>query len=238
MFAFGGGGGIPSAGIARAAGVPRVYFFPFGAQFCAFGSTCTDVLHGYSVVKRLELTNASDEPISEFNEAVDAMVEDAYFDMEGEGFDRGRVSFSLEAMIISERVPAPVGVHWSAMRLKSREDLKDLVDLYRARAAACGEHDRVFVKELRLKASCRLPDPEFPVHVPDGEDPRQALRSRRAAYWDGQVRDTPVYDQSLLKCGNVVKGMAFVESPHTTVLVPPGWKYRTDKYLNGILEAE
>jgi len=64
--------------------------------------------------------------------------------------------------------------------------MEDLVDLYRARAAACGEHDRVFVRELRLKASCRLPDPEFPVYSPGGEDARPAIRARRAAYWEGQ----------------------------------------------------
>jgi N-methylhydantoinase A/oxoprolinase/acetone carboxylase beta subunit len=158
--------------------------------------------------------------------------------MEGEGFDRGRVSFSLQAVMVSEHVPTPTGVHWSAMRLKTKKDMEDLVDLYRARAAACGEHDRVSVKELRLKASCHLPDPEFPVYAPSGVDPQQAVRARRAAYWDGQFRDTPVYDQGMLKCGNVVKGMAFVESPHTTILVPPGWKYTTDRYLNGMMEAE
>jgi len=47
------------------------------------------VLHDYSVVKRLELTHGSDAAIGEFNEAVDAMVEDAYFDMEGEGLREG-----------------------------------------------------------------------------------------------------------------------------------------------------
>ena len=114
MFAFGGGGGIPSAGIAKAAGVARVYFFPFGAQFCAFGATCTDVLHDYSVVKTLKLTSGSEAIMDDFNKAVDAMVEDAYFDMEGEGFDRARVSFSLEGMMVSEHVPTPIGVRWSS----------------------------------------------------------------------------------------------------------------------------
>jgi len=52
------------------------------------------------------------------------------------------------------------------------------------------------------------------------------------------MHDAPVYDVGLLKCGNVVRGLAFVEGPHTTILVPPGWKYTTDKYLNAVMEAE
>ena len=95
-----------------------------------------------------------------------------------------------------------------------------------------------FVRELRLKASCRLPDPEFAVHSPDGEDPQHAIGAKRTAFWEGQLIDAPVYDHGLLKCGNVVRGLAFVESPHTTILVPQGWKYTTDKYLNGVMEAD
>ncbi len=238
LFAFGGGGGIPSASIAKAAGIPRAYFFPFGAQFCAFGSTCMDVLHDYAVAKSLELTRAGDLALPEFNNAVESMTEDAFFDMEGEGFERSKVVLGLEVMMASEHVPTLTGVRWGPILLKSREDVNDLVALYRARTAACGERDRVFVREIRLKASCHLPDPEFPVFQPKGEDPVRALRGSRQAYWDGAFRETKVYEQSKLESGNVVRGMAFIESASTTVLVPPGTRYTVDKYLNGLLEED
>ena len=238
MFAFGGSGGLSCPTIAKASGVGKTYFFPFGAQFCAFGSSTTDILHTYSAAKSLELTSGGDGATAEFNKAVRSMTDDAYFDMEGEGFDKAKVSLLLEAMISSEHAPSRIGVRWSPMYLKSKDDVKDLVDLYRARASACGEHDKVFVKELRLKASCHLPDPQFPVYAPAGEDPDKALKGTRRAYYNGQFQDARVYEQSLLQCGNVVRGLALVESVSTTVLVPPGSRYTVDRYLNGVMEEE
>jgi N-methylhydantoinase A/oxoprolinase/acetone carboxylase beta subunit len=238
MFAFGGSGGLSCPTIARASGIGKTYFFPFGAQFCAFGSSTTDILHGYSVAKSLELTGGGDSARKEFNKAVQSMTDDAYFDMEGEGLDKGRVSLVLEVMMSSENVPSRVAVKWAPMSLKNKDDVDNLADLYRARALACGEHDRVFVTELRLKASCHLPDPEFTTYEPAGADPRKALKGKRPAYWNGAFQDAMVYEQSRLVCGNVVRGLAFVESVSTTVLVPPGSRYTVDRYLNGVMEEE
>jgi N-methylhydantoinase A/acetophenone carboxylase len=238
MFAFGGSGGLSCPMIAKASGVAKTYFFPFGAQFCAFGSSTTDILHDYSVAKSLELTSGSDSTVSEFNKAVQTMTDDAYFDMEGEGFDKAKVSLSLEVMVSSEHEPARMGVKWPPMRLGNTDDLKNLVDLYRGRALACGEHDKVFVKELRLKASCHLPDPQFPMYAPAGEDPEKAYKGTRRTYYDGRFQDARVFEQSMLQCGNVVRGLALVESVSTTVLVPPGSRYTVDRYLNGVMEEE
>ncbi|HLB28485.1 MAG TPA: hydantoinase/oxoprolinase family protein, partial [Dehalococcoidales bacterium] len=90
MFAFGGAGGLSASGIVRAAGIPTIYVFPFGAAFCAFGSSCTDVLHNYSLVRSLAL-EPTDAVIKEFNGLVQEMADDAYFDMAGEGFQKEQV---------------------------------------------------------------------------------------------------------------------------------------------------
>ena len=238
MFAFGGAGGLACASIAKAAGLPKIYFFPFGAAFCAFGSSCTDVLHNYSVVKRLALEQSNSTAIQEFNRIVQEMTDDAYFDMEGEGFEKEKVSLMLEIVMVSERSPSRTAIRWSPLLLKSKKDAAALIDLYRAKAASGAADNQIFVKEFRLKASCHLPDPQFTSYPLAGEDPQAALKARRAAYWDGKFQDARVYEQSLLKCGNIVTGMAFIESASTTILVPPGSQYRVDQYLNGIMEEE
>jgi N-methylhydantoinase A/oxoprolinase/acetone carboxylase beta subunit len=141
-------------------------------------------------------------------------------------------------MMTSEGSPSPISVRWSPMFLKNKADVEDLLDLYRARAAACEKQHKVFVREFRLKASCHLADPEFAVHTSSGESPEKALKGRRTAYFNGGPSTTPIYDEGQLECGNVVKGPAFIESPHTTILIPPGCKYTVDKYLNGLMEEE
>jgi len=239
MFAFGGAGGLACGSIAKAAGVPKIYFFPFGAAFCAFGSSCTDVLHNYSVVKSLELvSNSSTATIQEFNKIVQEMADDAYFDMAGEGFEKGKVSLMLEIVMDSEHSPSRTAIRWSSVSLGGEKDVAALLDLHRAAARSGAAGDRIFIKEFRLKASCHLPDPQFPNYAPAGENPQAALKGKRQAYWDGKFQDAQVHEQSLLKCGNIVKGLAFIESPSTTILVPPGSRYQVDQYLNGIMEEE
>lgn len=238
MFAFGGGGGLLCPGIARTAGISKIHFFRFGAQFCAFGSSCTDILHNYSIVRNMELTGAGEPVLADFNTIVRQMQADAYFDMAGEGFGKDKVSLTLELMMSSDHLPVPFPVRWPVLLLRDKADVADLLDLYRARAAACEKDHKITVREFRLKASCHLADPEFPVYADTGENPGHALKGRRTAYFNSELQTALVYDEGRLACGNVIQGPAFIESPHTTIIVPPGSKYTVDKYLNGLMELE
>lgn len=238
LFAFGGAGGLACSGVARAAGVPKICLFQFGSQFCAFGSSCMDVLHNYSVAKNLILgSNTNDTTIQEFNKTVREMVDGAYFDLAGEGFGKENVSLMTEVVMTSKRSPSPTVIRWLPIFLENNKAVGALLDLYRAQVGAVKDNE-VLVQELRLKASSPLTHPEFSSHTPAGANPQEALKGKRAVYWDGKFRDTQIYEQSLLKCRNVVKGLAIIEGPGYTILVPPGSRYLTDQYLNGVIEEE
>jgi N-methylhydantoinase A len=226
------------ASIARAAGIKKVHFFRFGAQFCAFGSSCTDVLHEYSTACNIPLSGNERNIIKEFNEAVRQMTGDAYFDMEGEGFGKDKVKLSLEVALSSPDASAPATVRFPILLLDNREDIVSLRNLYRGQQKNCPDDAPLQIRELRLKASCHLVDPVFPSYPSAGTDPQQAYKGMRSAYFDSQLHEAPVYDESLLQSGNVVRGFAFIESTHTTVLVPPGARYTVDQYLNGLMEEE
>lgn len=237
MFAFGGAGGLACSGIARDSGIRGIYLFPFGAQFCAFGSSCTDVLHSYSKVVNLALiSDLEDSMIKEFNKTIKEMTADAYFDMEGEGFKKENISLTLEVIITSKDSSSPAVIRWAPLSIENKKDFMTLIDRYRSEAESGTTEDTPIVKELRLKASSYLADPQFPSHHQVGEDPLEALKGKRVVYWDGKYQDVSVYEQNMLKCGNIVQGLAIIESPSTTILVPPGSKYQVDEYLNGLLE--
>jgi len=238
MFAFGGAGGLTCSSVAKAAGLSRVYLFPFGAHFCAFGSSCADVVHTYSVATSLELESNSAGAIKAFNQAVLEMKDDAYFDMQGEGFEKDKISLMLEMVVTSHRSPHPTVIQWPPISLKGEADIRGLLDLYQREAKLDAPQDKLFLRELRLKASCHIADPQFPKYTRAGESPREALKGRRPVYWNGEFRDALLYDQSLLTCGNVVRGLAIIESTHTTALVPPGTRYIVDEFLNGVIEEE
>jgi len=238
MFAFGGAGGLSCGGIARAAGISKMYVFPFGAAFCAFGSSCTDVLHNYSVAKNLMLKPESDgATLNEFNNAVQEMSDDAYFDMGGEGFEKEKVSVVIDIILTSDRSPAPITIRLERGVLQDNRDVWHLLQVYREKTGL-ENVDTVSVKELRLKAFCHLPDPHFPDYDPVGINSQAALKGKRPVYWQGKFQDARIYEQNRLECGNTVRGLAIVESASTSVLVPPGYRYLVDQYLNGVIEEE
>jgi N-methylhydantoinase A/acetophenone carboxylase len=234
MFAFGGAGGLTGADIAKKAGLSRVFFFPFGSQFCAFGSSCTDVVHIYSNAVSIPL--GDENALGELARTVSTMKQDALFDMEGEGFGRNRVSFVIEAGIVTPSSSAPKYEKLEPLATDASGDMETLAglsgeELFPGQAAWQGK-----ITELRLKAVSALPNPAFARHPDSGESPDGGCGGHGAhGSTDGSRKRRST--RRKLRCGNIVRGFAFVESADTTILVPPEALYRVDEYLNGIMEV-
>ena len=63
-----------------------------------------------------------------------------------------------------------------------------------------------------------------------------ALRSRRAAWFDGAFVDTPVYDGDRIGAGHEIEGPAIVEERFTTLVLYPGHRARLDENGNYAIE--
>ena len=61
-------------------------------------------------------------------------------------------------------------------------------------------------------------------------------RERFQAFFDGGWVETPVYDYGRLGRGTRLEGPAIVESPFTTIVLPPGSRAELDRYLNLVIE--
>jgi N-methylhydantoinase A/oxoprolinase/acetone carboxylase beta subunit len=93
------------------------------------------------------------------------------------------------------------------------------------------------LRSLRLIAASPIEHMRFPVHKSAGSSTDHALVGKREVYWDGAFKETNIYERDLLKCGNVVKGPAIVESDDTTYVISEHKKLTIDKYLNGTIES-
>ena len=113
-------------------------------------------------------------------------------------------------------------------------EIEELCNTYIGRFDA-GRDEPVEVKLFRLIASAPVQHYQFPSYDSADRDPRSARKGRREVYWEDCFIETDVYEQNLLKSGNVVVGPAIIESEDTTVLVPSGQRYTVDRYLNGCL---
>ena len=62
----------------------------------------------------------------------------------------------------------------------------------------------------------------------------------RQAYWgpDTGFVDTPVYDRDLIGAGVVLAGPILCDAEDTVIVVPPAWRYRTDRFGFGWIEHE
>jgi N-methylhydantoinase A/acetophenone carboxylase len=229
LFAFGGAGGLHAADYAGHLDVDTIYTFPFGSVFNAYGQSTIDVQHAYThaVGRRLLSVPGADA----LGAAIDALLEDAFRDMRGEGFAAEDVEFDVEFVL-----NAPGGER----RLVDGDgDLTDSTATAIAeRYAAEFDVDRgaVRLETVRLIAGVPVPDPELPTSDPTDPDPSDARKATREMRWTDRVRETPVYAYDRLTPGHRVEGPAVVEAVDTTYVVPDEWTYRIDEFENGLLE--
>jgi acetone carboxylase beta subunit len=62
--------------------------------------------------------------------------------------------------------------------------------------------------------------PEEPDASP--HPPEAASKGERKVFWKGEWIPAKIWDMESLKAGNLLKGLAILESPATTFLIPPG----------------
>jgi N-methylhydantoinase A len=238
LFAAGGAGGTLCHGIAGHLGIPGTHFFRLGAVFCAFGLSTMDVVHRYESAKTVTLQPKHGSQLSgldAFSDVVLGLQKQALRDMRGEGFEPERIRFSLELAIAAPE--GPRSFQSSHFAPGSSQDVKVICEACCDRfASAAGT--TITVELFRLRASTPVYQYEFARHADAGRSPDKALKGRRSIYWRDALVESRVYEEGLLKHGNVVDGPSVIESEETTILVPPGSRYTVDQYLNGRLESQ
>lgn len=247
LFAFGGAGPTHCCGYARAAEMDKVVIFPFAPTFCAFGSSTMDIVHLYERSRRFHLLDpATHEYMSDhdgFNETVVGLRELARRDFLGEGYEDDQVEYTLEldmkfgGQLNVKRATSPV------LRIESEQDVIAIRKAFEREYAEAysplglNPEAGIEIQGFMLRGRVQHPKPELPRYGFEGEDPRAAQVGERPAYWSELGwKDTSVYRQDALKCGNVVVGPTLIEAEDTTIVVEPDWTFRIGEYMDGIME--
>jgi len=240
LFAVGGGGPTHVAGYMG--DIPTAMVFPFSPVFSALGSSVMDILHIYESSKRymvLEPATAKfNTNYEEFNREVEGLIEKAKGELLGEGMDLDRAVFRLEldmlygGQVHRKRASSPL------LFINSQEDIKAVYDAFEKEFSetfsplVVHPEGGCYVENFVVTASIPTEKPEIPFYDMEGPDPSAAQKGTRACYWgNGGFEESPVYEYTELKPGNVIQGPSILETEYTTLVLPPGLTCTVDKNL-------
>jgi N-methylhydantoinase A len=236
LVAFGGGGAMHAASLARELHISRVLIPVEPAVFSAWGMLMTDLRHDL-VRTRIERTDRATP--QDLDRHWSEMEEAAARHFAGEHMDPSRLVFRRYADMRyagqehTVKVPFPAGG-------VTAETVRDVEERFHAL------HEQHY--------TFRLPNPiEFvnfhlttfgtvdKPSIPEIGGTRNAARARkekrRVEFDDHGLLETPIYERGGLGPGAVVRGPAIVEEPASTTVLFPGDRLRVDRYGNLLIEV-
>ena len=240
IMAYGGAGPLILAGVSENQPFKGVVTFPFAAAFSAFGCTTTDYSHRYTRSSLFALSHKADRAAQEavgrgLSELWANLEDEAHESFEREGMDLGKVQYRRVAFVRYggqlDEVEVPFDRAWTG----SAEDVDHLLDLFEERYtkmfAKAAKYPKAgyAIYQVALVASIETRKPEFPIFPDQGViPPAAAFKGERDVYIDGKWYKAGIYDMEAMLPGNIINGLAILEHPATTLLVPLNRRARMD----------
>ncbi|RYM04985.1 hydantoinase/oxoprolinase family protein [Sporolactobacillus sp. THM7-7] len=239
LIAFGGGGAMHAAALAKELGVKKV-IIPIGTSvFSALGMLMTDLRHDYiqTHIKRL---NAID--LEGTNKEWNRLEAEAAAQFFKEGVEKGRVVFSRFADMRylgqehTVKVPVPNGA-WTENTLS--EITKRFHALHEQKYTFKLPDTLTEIVNLHLTAFGKVEKPKLRKIDVRGAKPASALKEKRRVYFEGEGwLETEIFDRSRLEPGMNILGPAIVEERSASTVVYPSQSLTVDVYGNLIVEIE
>lgn len=243
LAAIGGGGGCVGADLFSLLDTKETYVFRQGSVFGAYGASGMEIMHFYEQVvdfRRLGDPSCRKKNFRRLNAAVADMQRQACRDMRGEGFKPEEIRFESEIEISStpprspQRIILPNSFVWPA------QDWPVMAELMQKRFGE--EHETLWedlrVSKLFLRALAHVPYYETAIRA-RATGSKDAYKGQRPMYiGHGRWVDSRVYEWDFMAVPRTVDGPAIIESPDTTVVVPPGMLVELDAEYNGVIRRK
>jgi acetone carboxylase beta subunit len=242
LASYGGGGPLHVAGYTEGVDFQDILIPSWAAGFSAFGCACADYEYRYdrqidmpyhpaqddqaSITAAIELTRVwadlRREVLREFSRS-DVQERDVTLRYGVRMLYQGQLN-DLELLSPSGEITDRGGLQAIA---DAFESLYGQVYGLAARTPEFGYS----ITSLFVVGNTPVEKPELPVESTDsGLSIQSAIKDTRRIFWRGEWYEATIYDLEKIRAGHVVEGPAIVESPSSTMVVPPNRLARLDQY--------
>jgi N-methylhydantoinase A len=246
LVAFGGNGALHAGVQAQELGIRTVIVPRIATAFSARGLLSSNIVINKM---RTYIARSDDYDLDTMNSLLASMRRETEKDLP---LSRGSRSAFVGETVENYHVDMHYKgeTHEITVPLKSADGMVSVRDVQHAVQAFHSAHEAlhtfsnpdapVFFMNLRLETVLVTRKPSARRIEFSGEDPSAALRTRRDAYFEseGGFIETPVYDGSLTRGGNLMRGPCVIEEPATTIVVYPGQVARLTELDNYEITVE
>jgi acetone carboxylase beta subunit len=242
LLSYGGGGPLHVAGFTQGSHFDDILVPTWAAGFSAFGCACAEFEYRYDQTIDLPFNPAADSETKKqvakvVNASWETLMDRVSREFEKSGVKPDQVEFhgylrmqymgQLEDLEIASPVTR-IGrsSDWDKIiaefeelysRLYSRSARSPELGYFLTRAIIIGRLTAEKPQLLNEKLLSRKP-------------PKKAFKAKRNVFWKGQWIEAKTYEMERLEAGNVINGLAIIESPSTTFVIPPGRTTRLDEH--------
>lgn len=242
LLCYGGGGPLHVGGYTSGLGFETVLVPSWAAGFSAFGCACADFAYRQECQVDVILDPVADDEtkmqdLARINAAWSDLKDQVAEAFARNDIERNTVHFrpylriQYQGQINDIEVPVKFDAFSSPDQIS--EVIAAFEDTY-AKIYAASARSPELGYQVTLAIMTGVVDVEKPA-LPEepvlGEAPPAASKKpSRQVFWHDAWISADIYEMDLLKAGNVIQGMAVIEAPSTTFVVPPGHSAELDEH--------
>jgi N-methylhydantoinase A len=239
LMPFGGAGALHAGEVARALDMSEIIVPPSPGILCAQGLVVSDLKEDFVATARMPLT---EETRARIEATIAPLVEAAqtWFGDENVAVNRRRLRVAIDLRYVGQNFELLVPVDETD---GSAPTLPDLDEIKRRFFAA---HEKTYghftaddpIETVNFRLTARGEAEQIPPPTIRGDGVRHPEPvARRAVWFDGTDRDTPIFDRAQLAPGRRFSGPAIIDQLDATTVIHPGDTVTVDAALNLIIEV-
>ncbi len=242
LLSYGGGGPLHVAGYTDSIDFEDILVPAWAPGFSAFGCACADFEYRFDKQLDAALLPSQDDATREqignsINEAWGELKARVAEDFAKSGVAEEDIEYHPGVRMLYYGQLNAMEIQSPVLHIETSADLDKLCEEFEA------HYGRVYGLSARtpqfgysfasvfMKGTTEIEKPELPTEpLAEATDWEVARKDEREMYWGRKWYTAAILDLEKVRAGNVITGPAIVESPSSTMVVPPGRTARLDEH--------